>query len=139
MKNKKSARQDGIPNELLKYGGQHLTEELTKLIQKMFYQHKIPDEWRTSTTILMFKKGDKKLPSNYRGINLLNITLKLTTKIITAKINSFFIFFYLFIIQLSNFNSWYHRYNCIIYNKLILFIIVFFSSFSYILPTFLSF
>ena len=36
----------------------------------------------------MFEKGDKKLPSNYRGINLLNTTLKLTTKIITAKINS---------------------------------------------------
>ena len=46
LKNKKSAGQDGIPNELLKYGGQHLTEELTKLIQKIFYQHKIPDEFR---------------------------------------------------------------------------------------------
>ncbi|KAH1026644.1 hypothetical protein HUJ05_000276 [Dendroctonus ponderosae] len=25
-------------------------------VEKIIYQHKIPDEWRTSTTVLMFKK-----------------------------------------------------------------------------------
>ena len=35
----------------------------------------------------LFKKGDKKLTSNYRGINLLSTSLKLLTKIITNKIN----------------------------------------------------
>lgn len=87
MKNRKSPGQDDIPNELLKYGGPCLIQQLTSLIQKIIYQHRIPDEWRTSTTILMFKRGDKKLPSNYRGINLLSTTLKLTTKVITNKIN----------------------------------------------------
>ena len=87
LKNRKSPGQDDIPNELLKYGGQSLIQQLTSLIQKILYQHRIPDEWRTSTTILMFKRGDKKLPSNYRGINLLSTTLKLTTKVITTKIN----------------------------------------------------
>ncbi|XP_030768214.1 uncharacterized protein LOC115891795 [Sitophilus oryzae] len=82
LKNRKSPGQDDIPNELLKYGGQSLIQQ-----QKILYQHRIPDEWRTSTTILMFKRGDKKLPSNYRGINLLSTTLKLTTKVITTKIN----------------------------------------------------
>lgn len=36
---------------------------------------------------MIFKNGEKKIPANYRGINLLSTTLKLTTKIIT-KINS---------------------------------------------------
>ena len=59
LKNRKSPGQDGIPNELLDYGRESLIQ-LTKLTQKMFYQQRIPNEWRTSTTILMFKKGDKK-------------------------------------------------------------------------------
>lgn len=36
----------------------------------------------------MFKTGDKKFPLNYRGINLLRITLKITTKVITNETNN---------------------------------------------------
>ena len=87
LKNRKSAGPDGITNELLKYGGDNLTEQLKILINKIMYHHRIPDEWRNSTTILWFKKGDKEVPANYRGINLLLTLLKLTTKIIKNKIN----------------------------------------------------
>ncbi|XP_048516481.1 uncharacterized protein LOC125502440 [Dendroctonus ponderosae] len=80
LRSRKNAGQDDIQNELLKYGGQRLTEELTTLIQKIIYQHKIPDEWS--------KKGDKRIPSNYRGIPLLSAALKLTPKVITNKINN---------------------------------------------------
>jgi hypothetical protein len=48
----------------------------------------IPEEWRMTTLITLFKKGDKRKLENYRGINLLHATLKLTTKIITSKLNS---------------------------------------------------
>lgn len=88
LKNRKSPGPDGIPNELLKYGGQCLAQQLTGLAKIILFHHRIPDEWRTSISILMFKKGDRKLPENYRGINLLSSTLKLITKIITNKINS---------------------------------------------------
>ncbi|XP_048516470.1 uncharacterized protein LOC125502436 [Dendroctonus ponderosae] len=86
LRNRKSAEQDGIQNELLKYGGQRLTEELTTVIEKIIYQHKIPDEWRTSTTVLMFQQ--RGMRANYRGINLLSTALKLTPKVITNKINN---------------------------------------------------
>ena len=89
IKNRKSAGPDGITNELLKYGGDNLTEQLKILINKIIYHHRIPDEWRNSTTILLFKKGDKEVPANYRGINLFSTSLKLTTKIITNKINEY--------------------------------------------------
>ncbi|XP_045480919.1 uncharacterized protein LOC123685307 [Harmonia axyridis] len=88
LRNRKSPGLDGIPNELLKYGGQHLVEQLTLLTKAIFYHHRIPEQWRTSIAVLMFKKGDKKKPENYRGINLLSTTLKLITKIITNKINN---------------------------------------------------
>uniref|UniRef100_A0AAR5NWU5 Reverse transcriptase domain-containing protein n=1 Tax=Dendroctonus ponderosae TaxID=77166 RepID=A0AAR5NWU5_DENPD len=52
------------------------------------YQQKIPAEWRTSTTVLIKKKLDKGVPSNYRGINILSPALKLTTKVTTNKINN---------------------------------------------------
>lgn len=88
LKNRKSPGLDQIPNELLKYGGDRLTKEITSLIRKIILIHRIPDSWRTSIMILLFKKGDKMKPENYRGINLLNTMLKLTTKVITNLINS---------------------------------------------------
>lgn len=88
LKNRKSAGKDGIQNELLKYGGTKLTKELTKFINKIIQRSQIPEERRTSIMILLFKKGEKSGPNNYRGINLLCTTLKLTTKIISNKITS---------------------------------------------------
>ena len=69
-------------------GGLILTQQLVTLVRTIFFVHKILDEWRSSIAIHMFKKGDKTIPSIYRIISLLNITLKLTTKILTNIINS---------------------------------------------------
>ncbi|XP_065174094.1 uncharacterized protein [Atheta coriaria] len=86
LKNRKAAGPDGIANELLKYGGQKLITEITKMINKVLKERRIPNEWRTSTLIMLFKKGDRQIPSNYRGITLLSTTLKITTRIISNKI-----------------------------------------------------
>jgi hypothetical protein len=85
LRNQKSPRSDGILNELLKYRGPKLLEQLTKLLIRIFEEQMIPEEWRMSTLITLFKKGDKRTPENYRGINLLHTTLKLATKIVTSK------------------------------------------------------
>ena len=42
----------------------------------------VPQEWKSSLTIPMYKKGEKKDLRNYRGISLLNTAIKLLTKII---------------------------------------------------------
>lgn len=88
IKNRKSPGQDGIPNELLKYGGESLVTEITSLANKILLEQRIPSAWKTSTMILMFKRGDKKEPNNYRGINLLDAMFKVITKIFTTKITS---------------------------------------------------
>ena len=73
---------------LLVNGGQIEGPTFYVKIKLLYTKYEIPDEWCSSIAILMFKKGDKKIPSNYRSINLLNTTLKLTTKILTNIINS---------------------------------------------------
>lgn len=71
----------------MKYGGNYLLEETLILVNKILSQHKIPIKWKTTTLILLFKKGNKKDPVNYRGITLLDTMLKVLTKIIANKIN----------------------------------------------------
>lgn len=42
----------------------------------------ISKDWKTSITIPIFKKCDKRTSDNYKGITLLNSSLKLVTKYI---------------------------------------------------------
>ncbi|XP_065170188.1 uncharacterized protein [Atheta coriaria] len=86
LRNRKASGPDGIPNDLLKYGEEVLAAEITKLINIILKHQRVPTEWKLSTLIMMFKKGDKQEPSNYRGIALLNTTLKLTTRLLANKI-----------------------------------------------------
>jgi hypothetical protein len=46
----------------------------------------VPNEWKTSITVPIFKKGQKTNPDNYRGISLLCSALKLFTQILTSKL-----------------------------------------------------
>jgi len=81
LKNRKSPGPDGIFNEMLKYGGTELTLHLTQLFQQIFKLCTIPNAWQQSIITPLFKKGSKTNPDNYRGITLLNTTLKLFTKV----------------------------------------------------------
>ena len=56
LKNRKSPGEDGITNEMIKYG---LISEIVKLIKQIFQRSKVPDDWKTSIVIPIFKKGDK--------------------------------------------------------------------------------
>jgi hypothetical protein len=71
---------------LIKYGGSTLWKENTVLIKQIFKSFKIPEEWKTNIVIAIFKKGGKRNPENYRGINLLNTHLKLTTAVVAERL-----------------------------------------------------
>jgi hypothetical protein len=74
----------------LKYGGRSLIVELIKLFSKIIDQLNIPAGLKTSITIPVFKRGDKKCPENYQGKTSLSAVLKLFTKVILNKIQTFF-------------------------------------------------
>ena len=88
LKNRKSAGEDEISNELLKYGGEELSKELHAFFNKITKTKKVPTEWKESITIPILKKGSRKDPANYRGITLLSSILKLFTKILSDEIHA---------------------------------------------------
>lgn len=44
-----------LANELLKYGGKAMTDQLTAVIDKTLKLNRVPEEWETSILILLFK------------------------------------------------------------------------------------
>ena len=86
LKNRKAPGPDNISNEMIKYGGPDLTSRLTDLFQTILKKCRIPEKWKESIIIPIYKKGCKADPENYRGISLLNTTLKLFTRVILSKL-----------------------------------------------------
>nr|GEU56051.1 retrovirus-related Pol polyprotein LINE-1 [Tanacetum cinerariifolium] len=62
---------------------------LTCLFNKIFLNAKMPDEWRLSEVIPIYKnKDDAQACSNYRGIKLLSHTMKLWERIIKRRLRT---------------------------------------------------
>ena len=60
---------------------------LWDLMQKIFSQEKMPEEWRGSLIIPIYKgKGDIQECGNYRGIKLISHTMKIWEKIIERRL-----------------------------------------------------
>ena len=76
LKNHKSPGIDQIPAELIKAGGSTIRREIYKLIISIWNQESMPEEWKESIIVPIYKKGDKTDCNNYRGISLLPTTYK---------------------------------------------------------------
>jgi len=82
MENGKAVGPDNLPVEVWKSLGitgiEYLKQELNKIMQ----EEKIPDEWRKSTLMPIFKnKGDIMECGNYRGIKLISHSMKLNERV----------------------------------------------------------
>ena len=87
MKNNKAVGPDNIPIEAWKCLGREGIEWLTKLYGKVWETGKMPDEWRKSVLVPIFKKkGDIQECKNYRGIKLMSHTMKLLERIIDRRL-----------------------------------------------------
>ena len=83
MKTRKAVGPDAIPIEVWKCLGEFGVKWLTKLFNKIWQSNKMPEEWRKSTLVPLYKnKGDIQDCSNYRGIKLISHTMKLWEKVI---------------------------------------------------------
>jgi len=67
IKNRKSPEPDEITNEMLKYGGDNLQKEILTLFRNIIIEQKVPNEWKSSITIPIFKKGQKTILDFVRG------------------------------------------------------------------------
>ena len=76
MKNGKSIGSDGIPVEVWKVLRGEGVDILHQLIKEIMKKEAIPEKWRESTLIPIFKeKGDIQGCENFRGIKLMSHTL----------------------------------------------------------------
>ncbi len=62
---------------------------LLSLMNRCFYEGKVPGAWGLSEVFVLYKgKGDKKSPVNYRGINLNNDFLRLFERLLDNRFSS---------------------------------------------------
>ena len=88
LKNNKSPGGDGIPAELLKYGGQTLNGRLHELIQDMWREEEVPQQWKDAKIVSIYKrKGDRATCGNSRGISLLAVAGKVLSRVLLARLN----------------------------------------------------
>ncbi|KAK3557986.1 hypothetical protein QTP86_005623 [Hemibagrus guttatus] len=78
MKSGKAVGPDDIPVEVWKCLGEAAVEFLTSLFNRVLESERMPEEWRRSVLVPIFKnKGDVQSCSNYRGIKLMSHTMKI--------------------------------------------------------------
>lgn len=86
IKNNKSPGNDSITGEMLKAGSEETVEMLHNLLNRVWQEKKIPQEWKEAVIIPIHKKGSKSQCQNYRGISLLSVPSKVLTRIIYERL-----------------------------------------------------
>jgi hypothetical protein len=61
LKRHKSPCIDQIPSELIKAGGRTIRSEMHKLIYSIWNEEELPEEWKQSVIVPIYKKGDKQM------------------------------------------------------------------------------
>jgi len=73
LKSHKSPGIDQIPAELIETRGITIRYVIHELIISILNKEELPEEWKESIILLIYRKGDKTGCSNYRGISLLHL------------------------------------------------------------------
>jgi hypothetical protein len=87
-KNGKLTGEDGISSEMYKYAGDKFHSRLLKFFNNIYKNAQIPNEWKRSIIVPIYKKGDKRKSENCRGINLLNTCYKIFSKILDGNLKN---------------------------------------------------
>ena len=68
LKSHKSPGIDQIPAELIKAGGRTIRCQIHKLIVSIWNKEELPEVWKESIIVRIYKKGDKTDCNNHSGI-----------------------------------------------------------------------
>ena len=86
MKSKSSYGFDNIPARILKDGSEILVKPYHRLLNKIYCQRIIPEQWKTSRILPLYKKGPKNQIENYRPISNLCAGSKIFERLILQRI-----------------------------------------------------
>ncbi|EPB76803.1 hypothetical protein ANCCEY_04085 [Ancylostoma ceylanicum] len=86
VKNRTAPGPDRIRPEHLKNLPTAIVNTLARLFTRYLSECKVPNQWKTSRTVLLYKKGDPQDIGNYRPICLLSVVYKLFTRVILNRI-----------------------------------------------------
>ncbi|KAK6749886.1 hypothetical protein RB195_002102 [Necator americanus] len=86
VRNRTAPGSDRIRPEHLKNLPPVLINTLARLFTRYLSECKVPKQWKTSKTVLLYKKGDPHDIGNYRPICLLSVIYKLSTRVILDRI-----------------------------------------------------
>src|SRR5206468_12324731 len=79
----------GVVAEMLIAGGEDNVSWLTILFNRIICEGKIPDDWKKSWMVTVYKgKGDSLECGSYRGIKLLDHAMKIFERVIEGKVRS---------------------------------------------------
>jgi hypothetical protein len=86
LKSYKSPGTDNIPAELIKAGGETLYSEIHRLIYSIWNKEDLPQQWKESVIVPIYKKGDK---TDYREISLLPTAFKILSNILLTRLTPY--------------------------------------------------
>ena len=87
MKKNKAVGPDELPVEVWKCMGEMGIEFLTKLFNRLLMDERMPEEWRRSVLIPIYKnKGEAQCCGNYREIKLMSHTVKVWKRFIETRL-----------------------------------------------------
>ncbi len=91
MKPEKASGPDGLCPGVIKYLPAQWIFTVTTLFNRIFSSAAYPSSWRLARMCHIHKKGNKRLPYNYRGINVINCLAKLFDLILSSRLSSWFV------------------------------------------------
>ena len=87
LRRNKCADEICIVAEILAAGGEVLAQELATTFDDVIKRRAgVPDRWRMTKIIVLYKKGEARLPENYRPICIIPALYKLFSKVLYARI-----------------------------------------------------
>ena len=87
LKDSKAPGGDGIPAEVWKHGAD-MFSRLHQLITNAWEVDSVPQAWKDSSIVTIYKKGDRTDCGNYRGISLLSIADKIFARILLNRLST---------------------------------------------------
>lgn len=85
LEKEKAPGENGIENETWKLIPKEVGKVLFKLLNKIWKERGIPEDWTKGIISPLYKKGDKKGTKNYRGITLVDTAYKIYASILNER------------------------------------------------------